>query len=31
MSDRAIAVAISKLEAAGVPIADGMHVLNRWR
>jgi predicted nuclease of predicted toxin-antitoxin system len=31
MSDSQIGVAISKLEAAGVPIADHLHVLNQWR
>jgi predicted nuclease of predicted toxin-antitoxin system len=31
MSDRQIGVAISKLEAAGVAIADHLHVLNHWR
>jgi predicted nuclease of predicted toxin-antitoxin system len=31
MSDRAIAAAISKLETSGVPIPDGLHVLNQWR
>ena len=31
MSDRQIGVAISKLESAGVAIADGLHVLNQWR
>jgi predicted nuclease of predicted toxin-antitoxin system len=31
MSDRAIAGAISKLEASGVPIPDHIHVLNQWR
>jgi predicted nuclease of predicted toxin-antitoxin system len=31
MSHRAIGVAISKLESAGVPIPDRIHVLNHWR
>ena len=31
MSDRQIGVAISRREAAGVPIADHLHVLNHWR
>lgn len=31
MTDRAIGVALSKLESAGVPIADRIHVLNQWR
>jgi hypothetical protein len=31
LSDRGIATAMSKLEAAGIPIPDHMHVLNQWR
>ncbi len=31
MSDRAIGVAISKLESAAVPIPDQIHVVNHWR
>jgi predicted nuclease of predicted toxin-antitoxin system len=31
MSDRQIGVAISKLESAGLPISDQLHVLNHWR
>jgi predicted nuclease of predicted toxin-antitoxin system len=31
MSHRAIAIAISKLESASVPILDHIHVLNHWR
>jgi predicted nuclease of predicted toxin-antitoxin system len=31
MTDRAIDTTISKLEAAGVPIPDHIHVLNHWR
>jgi hypothetical protein len=31
MSERAIGVALSKLESAGVPILDRIHVLNQWR
>jgi hypothetical protein len=31
LTDRAIASALSKLEASGVAIPDHMHVLNQWR
>jgi predicted nuclease of predicted toxin-antitoxin system len=31
MSHRQIGVAITKLESAGVPIPDRIHVLNQWR
>jgi hypothetical protein len=31
LTDRAIGTAISKLESAGVPISDHIHVLNQWR
>ena len=31
MSDRTIGVAIGKLESAGVPLPDLIHVLNQWR
>jgi hypothetical protein len=31
LTDRAIGNAISKLESAGVPIPDHIHVLNQWR
>jgi predicted nuclease of predicted toxin-antitoxin system len=31
LSHRAIATAISKLESSGLPIADQLHILNRWR
>lgn len=31
LTDRGIATALAKLEAAGVPVADRMHVLNQWR
>ncbi len=31
MTDRGITTALAKLEAAGVPIADRIHVLNVWR
>jgi hypothetical protein len=31
LTDRGIGSAISKLESSGVPIADGIHVLNQWR
>ena len=31
LSPRAICLAISKLQASGVPIADSLHVLNHWR
>lgn len=31
MSDRAIGIAIGKLEAAGIAIPDRIHVLNQWR
>lgn len=31
MTERAIGIAIGKLGSAGVPIADRIHVLNRWR
>ncbi len=31
MTDRAIATAITKLEASGVLIPDRIHVLNQWR
>ena len=31
LSDRAIATAISKLESAGIPISNRIHVLNQWR
>ncbi len=31
MSERAIGVALGKLEASGLPIADQLHVLNHWR
>lgn len=31
LSDRQIGLAITRLESAGVPIVDHIHVLNRWR
>ena len=31
LTDRGISTALSKLESSGVPIADRIHVLNRWR
>lgn len=31
LGERAIGVALSKLEIAGVPIPDHIHVLNYWR
>jgi predicted nuclease of predicted toxin-antitoxin system len=31
LTERAIAVALTKLEAAGVPVANQIHVLNHWR
>jgi predicted nuclease of predicted toxin-antitoxin system len=31
LTERGIAIAVSKLESAGVPIRDGVHVLNHWR
>jgi hypothetical protein len=31
LNDGAIAGALSKLETSGVPVADGLHVLNHWR
>jgi predicted nuclease of predicted toxin-antitoxin system len=31
LTERGIATAISKLESAGVPIRDQIHVLNQWR
>jgi predicted nuclease of predicted toxin-antitoxin system len=31
LTDRGIASALAKLEAAGVPLADQIHVLNHWR
>ncbi len=31
MSDRAIGIAVTKLESAGVSIPDHIHVLNHWR
>lgn len=31
MGERAIGVALGKLEASGLPIADQLHVLNHWR
>lgn len=31
MTSQAIATAIGKLEAAGVPLASELHVLNQWR
>jgi predicted nuclease of predicted toxin-antitoxin system len=31
LSDRGIAGAINKLESSGIPIPDGIHVLNHWR
>ena len=31
MTPRGIARAVSKLEAAGVPLANEIHILNRWR
>jgi predicted nuclease of predicted toxin-antitoxin system len=31
LTDRGIAGALSKLESAGVPIADQIHILNHWR
>jgi predicted nuclease of predicted toxin-antitoxin system len=31
LTDRALGIVISKLEAAGVPIFDHIHVLNQWR
>jgi hypothetical protein len=31
LTDRAIAGAITKLEVAGIAIADHIHVLNQWR
>jgi predicted nuclease of predicted toxin-antitoxin system len=31
LTDRAIATAISKLEASGLPIPDRIHLLNQWR
>ena len=31
LTDRGIASALAKLEGAGVPIADQIHVLNHWR
>jgi hypothetical protein len=31
LTPRGIVRAIAKLEAAGVPIADSYHILNRWR
>lgn len=31
LTERAIATALTKLEAAGLPVADQLHVLNQWR
>jgi predicted nuclease of predicted toxin-antitoxin system len=31
LSPRGVCLAISKLEASGVPIGDNLHVLNHWR
>jgi predicted nuclease of predicted toxin-antitoxin system len=31
LTERAIAIALTKLEAAGVPITHQIHVLNQWR
>jgi predicted nuclease of predicted toxin-antitoxin system len=31
LTDRGIASALKKLESSGVPIPDGIHVLNQWR
>jgi hypothetical protein len=31
MTAQAIATAIGKLVAAGVPLANDLHVLNQWR
>lgn len=31
LTDRGIGIAISKLEASGVPVADRIHILNQWR
>jgi hypothetical protein len=31
LTDRGIGTAITKLEAAGAPIPDRIHVLNQWR
>ncbi len=31
LTDRGIAVALSKVEASGVPVRDAMIVLNQWR
>jgi predicted nuclease of predicted toxin-antitoxin system len=31
MSDRAIAIAITRLESSGILILDQLHVLNQWR
>ncbi len=31
LTDRGIAIAISKLESSAVPIRDQIHVLNQWR
>lgn len=31
LTDRGIAGALGKLEASGIPTADSLHVLNRWR
>ncbi|MBC8874275.1 MAG: DUF5615 family PIN-like protein [Planctomycetes bacterium] len=31
LTDRGIVVAIGKLEASGIPIANELHILNHWR
>ncbi len=31
LTNRAIGIAISKLESSGLPIRDQLHVLNQWR
>jgi predicted nuclease of predicted toxin-antitoxin system len=31
LTERAIAAALSNLEASGAAVADGLHVLNHWR
>ena len=31
LTERAIAAALGKLEASGVPVTDKIHVLNHWR
>jgi hypothetical protein len=31
LTERAIAIAISKLESSGIPIINGFHILNQWQ